>query len=71
MKLSLSLCLSSFDSSCLPFLFHVLHMDSLYVLMSKSDHLQDLVTFGCVSFLMPTLYPGGSTRFCLFFCLLA
>jgi len=46
-------------------------MDSLYVLMSKSDHLQDLVTFGCVSFLMPTLYPGGSTRFCLFFRLLA
>jgi hypothetical protein len=43
MKISLSLCLSFFTSSYLPFLlFRVLHMGSLYVLMSKSDHLHDL-----------------------------
>jgi hypothetical protein len=48
MKISLSLCLSFFTSSYLPFLlFSVLHMGSLYVLMSKSDHLHDLAI--CVS----------------------
>jgi hypothetical protein len=48
MKISLSLCLSFFTSSYLPFLlFRVSHMGSLYVLMSKSDHLHDLAI--CVS----------------------
>jgi hypothetical protein len=48
MKISLSLCLSFFTSSYLPFLlFRVSHMGSLYVLMSKGDHLHDLAI--CVS----------------------
>lgn len=68
-KISLSLRLSFFVSPCPPFLFHALHMNLLHVLMSKSDHLQDLATFvfGCVSSLLPTLYSGVSTRFCSFF----
>jgi hypothetical protein len=64
LKISLSLCISFFNSSFLPlFLYHVLHMGPLHVLTSKSNHLQDLATciFGLVSSLLPTLYPGVSS----------